>query len=76
MSNVVRHAGASQVWVAVDVGREVVLRVRDDGTGLRPEQRSGNGLPNLRDRAAALGGRLELTSDRQGTTVTWCVPLQ
>ena len=34
LSNVAQHAGASKVDVAVEAGRELLLRVADDGTGL------------------------------------------
>lgn len=63
LTNVERHAGAARVRVALAyVGDVVRLGVRDDGVGLPPDLRAGagHGLRNLRSRAAAYGGRLEL----------------
>jgi signal transduction histidine kinase len=77
LSNVVRHAHARQVDVAVEVdGGHLTLRVTDDGTGV-PEQRVESGLANLRRRAGELGGsmRLEQRQDRSGTVLVWTVPL-
>jgi len=79
LSNVVRHAGASRVTVAVVVTSvDLVATVTDDGVGAGPGERpGGNGLTNLRHRAEALGGTLEVRADagRAGTTVCWSVPL-
>lgn len=74
LSNIVRHAGASQVSVAVDVGDDIGLTVRDDGTGIG-EGAPGNGLRNIRERAALLGGTSEVISDSGGgTLIKWRVP--
>ena len=64
LSNVVRHANASHVWVRL--AREdgaSVLTVEDDGVGFDTgASGAGNGLPNMRGRAAALQGNLRITS--------------
>ena len=76
LSNAARHARASQVSVDVRAdAREVVLVVTDDGRGLEPG-RHESGLRNVRDRAAALGGEVELApGPTGGTSLTWRVPL-
>jgi signal transduction histidine kinase len=76
LSNAARHARASHVTVDVRADpREVVLVVTDDGRGLEPG-RHESGLRNVRDRAAALGGEVELTpGPLGGTSLTWRVPL-
>lgn len=74
MSNIVRHAKAGSVTVELDVRKAICLVVRDDGAGLEPQQ-VGNGLRNIRDRAALLGGRCTVDSRvGAGTTITWTVP--
>lgn len=75
LSNVARHASASSVSVRLSArGDEVVLRVSDDGRGV-PTQREESGLANLRQRAAALGGRLTIEPAKgAGTVVEWRVP--
>ena len=57
LSNAARHAAASRVDVTVEVGSELVLRVRDDGTGMGQTTRR-SGLANMAERAADLGGKL------------------
>jgi len=66
VTNVVRHAGATRctLYLALEQG-SAVLRVSDDGATLRNGEalRSGNGLAGMRERAAALGGKLLLSVD-------------
>ena len=74
VTNVVRHAEASRLTVAVAVGDEVSVVVTDDGRGLPPiTVRSG--LSNLSVRAERRGGRLTTSTGTSGTEVTWSVPL-
>jgi signal transduction histidine kinase len=79
LSNVVRHAGASEVTVAVEVTDvELIATIVDDGVGAGAGERpGGEGLGNLRHRADALGGTLELQAGAggTGTKVRWQVPL-
>jgi signal transduction histidine kinase len=78
LSNVARHAQAKRVDVLVRVdGRQVILRVVDDGAGLGPAvARSGNGLRNLEARAARAGGSFALTGVPDGgTRAEWRAPL-
>jgi signal transduction histidine kinase len=77
LSNVSRHAQAATCRVSLrqeEAG--VVLEVDDDGRGFDPDRvAGGNGLGNLRERAAALGGRAEVASaPGQGTTVRVTIP--
>jgi signal transduction histidine kinase len=75
LSNAARHAGASRVDVTVEAGPELVLVVRDNGTGLRPTARR-SGLRNLGERAEMLGGTMNAGPARGGgTTLEWRVPL-
>jgi signal transduction histidine kinase len=61
LTNVVRHAHAHQacVRVAADDG-ELVLEVRDDGTGTPAPRDGGVGLASMRERAEELGGRVQV----------------
>ena len=75
VSNVVRHAGAGRVDVRLDVTGDVELVVADDGHGLADDDALGNGLRNLRHRAANLGGTCTFeTGADGGLTVRWRVP--
>jgi two-component system sensor histidine kinase DesK len=73
ITNVVRHAGAQRCRIALRRDAdEVALEVGDDGRGgLAPE---GAGLAGMRERLAALGGRLERSGQR-GTTLRLVLPL-
>jgi two-component system, NarL family, sensor histidine kinase DevS len=77
LSNVRRHAGATNVEVLVRVTEaQLTVRVVDDGRGL-PVSRVESGLANLRRRAAGLGGQMDVsgTAGAAGTTLTWVVPI-
>ncbi|MEU8810856.1 ATP-binding protein [Streptomyces violaceoruber] len=76
-SNAARHARASAVDVGVDVAGAVTrLRVADNGRGFAPRMTRRSGLANLRGRAEALGGTLDLSAEEGGgTLVRWTVPL-
>lgn len=76
LSNVARHAQASQVGIMVQIGREAVLEVTDDGRGLGGAARR-LGLMSLEARADAVGGAFNLTSRYgAGTRLEWRAPLR
>jgi signal transduction histidine kinase len=77
--NIVRHSGARRVEVGLGSSKEgFALRVVDDGRGFDPAVRhEGNGLVNMRRRAAAVDGRVQLQSaPGRGTVLTLTVPLE
>jgi signal transduction histidine kinase len=77
LTNVGKHANASQVVITVTAGEELRLVVADDGPGMReaPADGAGHGLKNLRQRAERLGGSLDIGTSREGgTRITWHVP--
>jgi signal transduction histidine kinase len=52
------------------------VEVRDDGRGIDPGATPGVGLQSIRERAAEVGGRLELTdADGGGTVMRAQLPL-
>jgi PAS domain S-box-containing protein len=69
LTNVVKHARASQAQVTVQRrGGGLVVEISDDGSG-GATVGAGSGLRGLSDRVAALGGRLELYSPVPGGTL-------
>ena len=69
LTNVIRHAGATAVSIALRYGhRDVVLRVQDDGGGAprAPASGAGSGIAGMRERARALGGTLQAEPGPQG----------
>lgn len=73
VTNVVRHARAREVRVAVEAGpRGYVLEIRDDGVGGQAPE--GSGLTGMRERVRAIGGTLE-RDGRGGTRLRAQFPL-
>jgi two-component system, NarL family, sensor histidine kinase UhpB len=77
LTNVMRHAGASEVLVSLaNVGGGLRLIVRDDGRGLPAAVNGGAGLAGMQERALHVGGRLSVaTVPGGGTEVRLDIPL-
>jgi PAS domain S-box-containing protein len=78
LTNVAKHASASQVAVRLSVAEEVLLEIHDDGCGFEPSHRKPGrfGLDTMRERTRLLGGRLEIESHPgDGATVRARCPL-
>jgi alpha-galactosidase len=84
LTNVIRHSKAHQVQLRLTVNpRSFTLSVEDDGQGfVVPESGAeradtGNGLDNMRERLAAVGGRCTISSaPGSGTRVEFELPLE
>jgi signal transduction histidine kinase len=82
LTNVVRHAQASQVDVLIEKRKDhVMLRIKDDGKSfdLQRVEQAGKGkrlgLLGMRERAVMVGGTFEIESaPGQGTTIHVLVP--
>ena len=70
IGNALRHAGARRVSVRiVPAGSDVLLEVEDDGVGFDPSAVTlGSGVHGMRERAAVLGGDLEIDRASLGGT--------
>jgi NarL family two-component system sensor histidine kinase LiaS len=72
VTNAARHARATKVQVQLTNGGPIRLCVKDDGIGFDPTSSSptGFGLVTMRERTAAIGGDLRVSSHRgKGTLV-------
>jgi two-component system sensor histidine kinase UhpB len=78
LNNAVKHARARTIDIRLQrEDSEIILVVQDDGVGFEPQKafpgemdHEGLGLVGMRERVAALGGRLEINSSPgRGTTV-------
>jgi PAS domain S-box-containing protein len=85
LTNIVRHAGACQVTVALrQEGDTLVVCIEDDGCGfdlaaMRRQALAGAcmGVVGMQERAALIGGRLTVESTPgQGSRLRLCCPLQ
>jgi signal transduction histidine kinase len=87
LTNAAKHSGASRVVVRVTKSQKrVELRVEDDGRGGLERRKSprgaakgngngGWGLPMMRERAEAVGGRLRVENLDPGTRIVVEIPL-
>jgi two-component system, NarL family, sensor kinase len=83
LTNIHRHANASQVDISVDcTDDDVILCINDNGQGIqrrildrfRGGEAGGIGLAGMRERLAELGGALEVDSNSNGTQVRATLP--
>jgi signal transduction histidine kinase len=84
LTNVARHAQATQAWVHLHLGpREATLKVSDDGIGMSAERAEqavaegeGWGLAGIHERAALLGGDVMVRSEPgAGTEIEARIPI-
>jgi len=81
LSNVVKHSGADRGLVLMERDSEgITLAVADNGKGMpvgsTSDERLHLGMINMRERAAQLGGRLDITSRGKGVLVRVHVPAE
>jgi PAS domain S-box-containing protein len=78
LTNARRHADAKKILVSLRTeGEDLIAEVTDDGVGLGPDAPPGVGMDSMRERAALVGGELEVESEEgRGTSVRLRVPLQ
>ena len=79
LTNIARHAGASEVEISFrQCGECVCVSIHDNGVGFDPSEmpaKKSFGLMGMRERALALQGKVELTSEKgHGTTVMVYMP--
>lgn len=77
-NNVVRHSGAKNVLYALAYAApDLVFSLRDDGRGFDPQNAlKGNGIGNLTNRVATLGGKFDVKSDASGTVLFARFPIE
>ncbi|WP_295364256.1 sensor histidine kinase [Arenimonas sp.] len=77
ITNAVRHAGASTLWLSLSRdARGLRIQARDDGAGA-DELAPGNGLRGMRERLAACGGQVDIITGRgKGFALDIRLPLE
>lgn len=78
LTNIAKHAHARHVNVELETrsGKEILLRVLDDGIGISAQdaRKPGSfGIRGMRERAESLGGALRVGPARVGGTEVWLV---
>lgn len=78
LSNVRKHAGATQVWVDIEKGANWRFEVRDNGAGFDADtahDQTHVGMKIMRERASRIGAQVRVVSHKgQGSTVTLILP--
>jgi signal transduction histidine kinase len=80
LTNAAKHSGGSAVEISVSCAEALRVSITDNGAGFaqregaRSARRGGFGLPTMRERAEAIGGRLRVEFPGQGTRVVVEVP--
>jgi signal transduction histidine kinase/ligand-binding sensor domain-containing protein len=78
LNNIVKHAGAKEVRLGMDVSNgKLHVVITDDGHGFErpPQDAWADGLRNMRQRMAEIGGDCSIESHAgAGTTITFDVP--
>jgi len=69
LTNVARHASATNCRVAIARDGGLEVEVRDDGRGLPAQIVPGVGLSSIRERTAELGGACTIARDPSGGTI-------
>jgi signal transduction histidine kinase len=75
-TNILKHARANMIKVETGIAGvpgKVYVSVSDNGIGLTNEH-PGHGLANMRRRAQAIGGTLDIVSAATGTMITLSLP--
>jgi PAS domain S-box-containing protein len=84
LANIHRHSGSQNALISISRNPgQIVVCVQDEGRGMQelPKNVAGGvespgvGIPGMRERLRQFGGRLDIQSSAQGTTVTAGVPL-
>lgn len=77
LTNVSRHARASNCSVRITVNGDLELEVGDDGAGINGRPADGLGLVSMRERVEELGGSLSLRPGHEGrgTVLTVRLPV-
>jgi signal transduction histidine kinase len=77
LTNAMRHSGCGHCQVELGPDAPwLVITVADDGEGIPESAPRGVGLTSMRDRAAEVGGLLEVTTTAHGTVVRAHLPLE
>ncbi len=80
LTNAIRHSRATEISVQLEEEPEMIrLRIEDNGEGISPtrDDRTHNGLINIKDRTEVLEGKLSIDSNpAKGTRIIIDAPVQ
>lgn len=78
LTNVLRHSGARRCWIRIRTEEaSLLIAVEDDGQGFGADVVAGVGLQSMHERAAEVGGEVEVRSEPgSGTCVRARLPVE
>ena len=73
INNSIKHSKCKKITLEANLNKdELEVILKDDGIGLNAENKFlGNGLTNMKNRAAAIDGKLTINSSGEGTTIVF-----
>jgi PAS domain S-box-containing protein len=84
LTNIQRHSGSPHAMIRIDRNASLIVEISDRGRGVHASASSekkelrfriGVGISSMQERVNLIGGRLDIESAGQGTTVRVTIPL-
>lgn len=77
INNVLKHSNASELTIRlISTKSTLTLSVKDNGRGIAPERKEGNGLSGIRERCSLIGANITLeSSENKGTFMAVVLPI-
>lgn len=71
LNNAIKHSKCKKISLEADITKDILtLALIDDGNGIENSRiDSGNGIRNMKARAKTIGGKLEIASSSEGTSL-------
>lgn len=76
LNNALKHSGATEITIEFEISDILVIRIRDNGTGIDMQKirQFGNGLKNIARRMEGIGGTYQIENNG-GTVTTLSLPV-
>ncbi len=76
LNNALKHSGASEIIIDIQVNHALVITIQDNGSGIDKQnlRQFGNGLKNISNRMESIGGSFSI-ENKNGTITTLDLPL-
>ncbi|MFN3851256.1 MAG: tetratricopeptide repeat protein [Spirosomataceae bacterium] len=70
INNILKHSKATKAKIGFEkIDKQTIMRITDNGIGIKEELKDGFGLRNIQSRVEQIGGDFKLFSDDTGTTL-------
>jgi signal transduction histidine kinase len=75
LNNAIKHAEAKNIWFVMESNKKITIQIKDDGKGIDGTTASnfsdGNGIINMKERAAIAGFEFKVESEKgKGTVIS------